>query len=1216
MYNVTQNFLNIIKQGGRQFKATVTIRDVVLDDNSIIELSLNEDVNPADNFMLGAVASNSLDIAITNPSTTLVLEGAQVNPVIGLYTGSKYEDVPLGVFWVDKPDKNKNTVKLTCFDSMIKLEKAYFSNLTYPASINSVAQEICSKAGVQLATALPSTKINKIEGCTYREAISYIASFLGGFARFNREGKLEIISYVSTGITITGGSYFKLKTNERPFTIGKLTCKVGKNVLTAGSNGNEIQFENPIMTQTQLNSIYNTLKNLSYMPFNMDWQGNHALQAGDKIAIIDEKGNTHNTLLMQQKITYKGSISATAAAVGKTEQAQEFSSGGSLSNKVERIVMEQANIKVLLAEKATIEDLTATNAEIENLVATKATIVQLNAANAKIDNLIATTATITQLNALKATVDDLTANKANIIDLTAANGRITTLESKEATIDNLLAGNLSAKNMQANFITAESGLIANGAIKDAMIDTVSVNKVLAGNISTNKFTVVSDSGNLKIQGNTLHVWDTTGKERISLGLNGTDYNLTVRAADGTTVMFGANGVTNAGITSGAVDDSKVAVNANINGSKIEKESLVTRINGATTLLNASKVKLDTENQTLDVAFKSLKSTVTSTANAVTSQGTTISAIQGQIQAKIWQQDIDTLEDILDTRITATETSITALNGTVNLKVSTSDFNSYKTSNDSAISSLTNRVSAAELKITDSAIVSTVRSSSAYLGDLALKERAITKSNTAPSSPESGQLWLDTSATPNILKRYTGSTWVKVTPTTASEVGAYSGSDGVALAGRMSTAESSITQLNNSISSKVSQTDFNTLTGRVSTAESNITQLSGQISSKVSTTDFNSYKSQTATEIASKVSSSTYNSFVSQTNSALNSKVSVGDFGTLVTQNSDSVRVAVGQIGGENLVKNGRGALGTDGWIGSAAVVTTEFLPDLGVSSIKIGNNSTTSAKYGTTKDWIYVKSHTTYTLSFLVWPQVALSHFQACVKGSDDGVIKWGPKTVFNNKYNRVNLTFNTGSYAKIYPIFYLGEVTSGTGYAWLTDVCIREGNNPEQTWTPNPNELKNSSFEVTDDHARFTSADGSYTEFVPDSTGLKWHKQKGGIGRDYHYLMYSDTATVWNNHTTTVNLPSEFKNKDCKILVSVKSCNAGASTLLNYFNCFGTVDSTNLKINLSGYALSSLLYLHKIYESWYDANYVYHQVLHGNTDIVADIANYLSMEVAYLIIA
>lgn len=110
------------------------------------------------------------------------------------------------------------------------------------------------------------------------------------------------------------------------------------------------------------------------------------------------------------------------------------------------------------------------------------------------------------------------------------------------------------------------------------------------------------------------------------------------------------------------------------------------------------------------------------------------------------------------------------------------------------------------------------------GQLVLKENAITKSNTAPASPTTGQLWLDTSTTPNVLKRWAGSAWVKATPTSAGEVGAYTK-----------------TEVDNALNSKVSVTQYNTdmngVVNRLNSAESRITQNENEIATKVSNTTY-------------------------------------------------------------------------------------------------------------------------------------------------------------------------------------------------------------------------------------------------------------------------------------------------------------------------------------------------------------------------------------------
>lgn len=334
--------------------------------------------------------------------------------------------------------------------------------------------------------------------------------------------------------------------------------------------------------------------------------------------------------------------------------------------------------------------------EVVSLVAQKADIGELNAAVARIGTLEATTATISQLNAAVARIGVLEVGSATVTQLNAANAKIATLETRAASIDTLLAGNLTADNMKANLITAGTTLIADGSIASAKIISLSADKINAGKINTNLVTIQSSSGNMIISDNTIQIKDST-RVRVQIGKDASnDYNMYVWDSTGN-LMFDATGLKASGIKSKIIRDDMVSDTANINATKIEKESLVTRINGATTLLLASKVKLDTENQTLEVAFNSLKSTVTTTANTVTSQGTSISTIQGQIQAKIWQQDITSATNSLDTRISSTETSIIALNSAISLKVSTSDFTTYQ---GTVTNSLNNKANQSALNTTN------------------------------------------------------------------------------------------------------------------------------------------------------------------------------------------------------------------------------------------------------------------------------------------------------------------------------------------------------------------------------------------------------------------------------------------------------------------------------------------------------------------------------------
>jgi phage minor structural protein len=61
------------------------------------------------------------------------------------------------------------------------------------------------------------------------------------------------------------------------------------------------------------------------------------------------------------------------------------------------------------------------------------------------------------------------------------------------------------------------------------------------------------------------------------------------------------------------------------------------------------------------------------------------------------------------------------------------------------------------------------SSKAFTQEYAQKQ--VTQQSAAPSNPETNDLWIDTSKNPHIWKKWNGSYWIKLTPTTAAEVGA-------------------------------------------------------------------------------------------------------------------------------------------------------------------------------------------------------------------------------------------------------------------------------------------------------------------------------------------------------------------------------------------------------------------------------------------------------------
>ncbi|MGV1054837.1 hypothetical protein ACQR2U_07440 [Clostridium perfringens] len=635
MFKVSEAFnKEINKLQGRKFNAKVIIRDKEYSGNQIYEMNLEESVNPSDSFSIGSICSNSFDIKLIN--TGDIFDNAIVKPYVGLYIGDDIEYIPLGVFTVIKTSVKGKFINLECVDNMLGLEKVYFSDLSYPADINDIAKEICKKAGVNLASKLPNYRVNKIEGYSLREAIGFIASLCGSFARFNRIGDLEIRDYEVVKQEMTPHNLFKLDIEANECIIKKVIAKKGEEELSTGTDdGNKIVFNNPIITKEILSDIYTKYNGFKYIPYTAKWKGNPAIMAGDILNLTDLNGNKYNALIMEQKFTYKNGISSEVKAKGKTRQDSSFDSKGSVAQSMERYSIEQANIKKALIDKASINDLTAVDAKIQRLYTD-----DLTAIRADIVTLNSQKASIIELNSVRADLQQAIIGKANITDLNAAVGKINVLESKTASIENALNKNLTAENIATGAITAGSGIIAEGAIGDAEISSLSVNKLKVGDITTSKHRVVSADGTIEIVGNQILI-NRNNVNRVILGeyrkTDGTtDYGLLIRGKDGKTIMLDSDGVHNAGITNGAIDNNKVADNANISGNKLDINSVIREVNNnGTETIKGTKVTVG--DRTLDVELSTQNNTITEHSKELSSQKASLTALDNALKFKVDSQ---------------------------------------------------------------------------------------------------------------------------------------------------------------------------------------------------------------------------------------------------------------------------------------------------------------------------------------------------------------------------------------------------------------------------------------------------------------------------------------------------------------------------------------------------------------------------------------------------
>ena len=168
-----------------------------------------------------------------------------------------------------------------------------------------------------------------------------------------------------------------------------------------------------------------------------------------------------------------------------------------------------------------------------------------------------------------------------------------------------------------------------------MIANLDVSKINAGDISTNKFRIVSDSGKMLIADNTIQIKDNN-RVRVQIGKDASnDYSMYVWDSSGK-LMFDATGLKADGIKNKIIRDDMISDNANIDGGKINITSLITEVNKDTntSTIKSTKIMLNNQNQTLEVAFNSLKTQADGTKSLTESHSTTIGVMQGQITTAI------------------------------------------------------------------------------------------------------------------------------------------------------------------------------------------------------------------------------------------------------------------------------------------------------------------------------------------------------------------------------------------------------------------------------------------------------------------------------------------------------------------------------------------------------------------------------------------------------
>ncbi|UDN60558.1 gp58-like family protein [Clostridioides sp. ES-W-0016-02] len=346
MKETSQEYKKAILENSRIISSRIIINNQKYTDEDIISINIEESILNNEKFELGGGIATSVNVEINNYSNKFK-DYKFKNKWFDLYFyieiaineyQSRIEEIYFGKYYIFETELSGKIIKLECYDTLILTDKAYKPNIGFPATVYDIVVDIANILNLKLSDKIVKRRFNNndllieykpnSDEATYRQVLMDCAVIAGSFL-IVKYGEIEFLDLIETDVQITGNNWFDV-------TIGSESNKINFvdiNGVVAGDpfeNGLQLSIllldynkESEIRKVAQ--SILNKYKNFVYTGFSMDWQGDFALDVGDKLIIYDKDDIPKTTFISDNNINYNGGLSSTVKAKIDKEEVKSAS---------------------------------------------------------------------------------------------------------------------------------------------------------------------------------------------------------------------------------------------------------------------------------------------------------------------------------------------------------------------------------------------------------------------------------------------------------------------------------------------------------------------------------------------------------------------------------------------------------------------------------------------------------------------------------------------------------------------------------------------------------------------------------------------------------------------------------------------------------------------------------------------------------------------------
>ena len=174
----------------------LTEKDFTVSNNSVT------DASETSGIPLGVAVCRNIQIEIINDNERFAFYdffGAKIRLYLTFQLSETVERIEYGTFTVLTPETYGETIIITALDDMYKADRDYSTNITYPASLQTILVDACNTLDIPLgSTSFHNSDFvvnEKPTDITFRQLFGYIAMIAGGNARIDTTGRMRILSY-------------------------------------------------------------------------------------------------------------------------------------------------------------------------------------------------------------------------------------------------------------------------------------------------------------------------------------------------------------------------------------------------------------------------------------------------------------------------------------------------------------------------------------------------------------------------------------------------------------------------------------------------------------------------------------------------------------------------------------------------------------------------------------------------------------------------------------------------------------------------------------------------------------------------------------------------------------------------------------------------------------------------------------------------------------